>query len=99
MIEIIIVINVLALIFLFGAIIFIVRQKKFEKESLHEAQNILTTGMVFVLSIILLSILSLIPAAIGISAPFDIQKYVDLATNLFLLPLTAILFFVYILKT
>ena len=95
--EIIVLINFLAFIFLVGTVIFLIRQKKFEKENFHEAQNIFVAGVIFILLIILLEISNLIFIIFGISLPFDIFKYVNLAINLFFLPLTAIFFFIYVL--
>jgi len=95
--EIIILINVLAFIFLIGTVIFLIRQKKFEKENFHEAQNILVAGIIFILLIIFLETSNLIFTLFEINLPFDIFKYVNLTINLFFFPLTAIFFFIYVL--
>jgi predicted small integral membrane protein len=95
--EIIVLTNVLAFILLIGTIIFLIRQKKFEKESFHEAQNIFIGGIFLILLITFLETSNLIFIIFGITLPFDIFKYINLTVNLFFLPLTAIFFFIYVL--
>jgi len=95
--EIIIAINALALIFLIGTLIFLKRQKRFEKEKFHDAHNILIAGIIFILFIVFLEILEITFPLINITLPFDIFKYINLAVSMFFLPLTSIFFFIYVL--
>lgn len=95
--EIIILINIIAFIFLIGTIIFLIRQKKFEKENFHEAKNILAVGLLVFLFVFLIETMNMTLIIFNISLPFDIFKYINLAINLFFLPLTAIFFLIYVL--
>jgi len=95
--ETIMLLNFFGLVFLLGSLIFLFSMRKYESEKHMDSMNILITGVMLILLIVLIELVFSLLTYFAVNLPFDLAGYTNIGIWLILAPLCAIFFFVYVI--